>query len=57
MLVNVIWSLIYFYRNVLHEYSLGIVNCMNIYLLFNYDIVNFLLKTDEVGKGGMGVGV
>ena len=30
---------------------------MNIYLLFNYDIVNFLLKTDEVGKGGMGVGV
>ena len=30
---------------------------MNIYLLFNSDIVNFVLKTDGVGEGGMGVEV
>ena len=30
---------------------------MNIYLLFNSDIVNFVLKIDGVGEGGMGVGV
>ena len=27
------------------------------YLLFNSDIVNFVLKTDGVGEGGMGVAV
>ena len=29
---------------------------MNIYLLFNSDIVNFVLKTDGVGEGGYGSG-
>ena len=53
MLVNIIWSLIYFYKNVLQEYSLSIVNSMNI-LLFNSEIVNF---ADRVGEGGMGLGV
>ena len=57
MLINVIWSLIYFYGNVLQEYSLWIVNSMNIYLLFNSDIRNFVLKTNGVREGGMGVGV
>ena len=30
---------------------------MNIYLIFNSDIVNFVLKTDGGGEVGMGVGV
>ena len=30
---------------------------MNIYLLCNSDIVNFVLKTNGGGGGGMGVGV
>ena len=57
VLVNIIWSLIYSYRNALQEYSLWIVNSINIYLLFNSDIVNFVLKTNGVAEGGMGVEV
>ena len=30
---------------------------MNIYLLFNSDIANLVLKTNGVGDAGMGVGV
>ena len=55
--VNVIWSLTYFYTNILREYSLRIVNAMNIYLLCNFNIVDFVLKTDRGGEGDMRVGV
>ena len=51
MLVNVIWSLIYFHTNILREFSLWVVNFLNIYLLFNSDFVNFVLKTDGGGEG------
>ena len=55
--VNVIWSLTYFYTNILREYSLRIVNAMNIYLLCNFNIVDFVLKTDRGGEGDKRVGV
>ena len=56
--INLIWSWINFYRNVLQEYSLWIVNSMNIYWLLNSDFMNFLLKTQGFGKGvGGGIGM
>ena len=50
---NLVFNL---FTNILREYSLWIVNSKNISLLFNSDIVNFVLKTED-GEVHMGVGV